>query len=217
MKVPTERKIFSRSGPKSNPYRMLIWGGLIFALIRILLGVDSGEIEPFFSPTPTPTRSAISHSMEGQANYLAGNLDDAEKAYVEALIVNPEDATILAELAKIQTYHASLLTPDAQREKLAEALVNIELAVALDPFNSTVYAIYAFVLDWNADAVEFNEQRDRLLSDAEEAAIRATQLDNNNPLAVAYRAEVLSDQQRWIEARDLAERAVLLDPNIMDT
>ena len=217
MKMSTDRKIFSDSDPRSNPYRILIWVGMIFALVRVLVGLNSGEIEPLFAPTPTPTRTAYSYSLEGNASYLAGNLDAAEKAYESALEVNPDDAQILAELARIQTYRSSLMTPDDQRDKLAEALANIERAVEIDSFSSDVHAIYAFVLDWNADAVEFVADRARMLSKAEEAAIRATQLDNNNPLAVAYRAEVLSDQQRWIEARDLAERAVFLNSNIMDT
>ena len=217
MRVPTERNIFSQTGPRSNPYRMLLWGGLIFAGISILLGLSRGTIEPLFAPTPTSTRSANSFNLEAKANYLAGDLEAAEESYQNSLRVNPDDAQTLAELARIQTYRSSLLTPENQREKLIQALENIEQAIELDPLNSTVHAIYAFVLDWNADAVAFSEDRNRLLSDAEEAAIRATQLDNNNPLALAYRAEVLSDQQRWIEARDLAERAVQIQPNIMDT
>lgn len=217
MRVPSDRKIFSQSGPRSNPYRMLVWAGLIIAGINIFLKYDSGEIEPFFAPTPIATRTAYSHVLEAQANYQAGNLATAELSYKSALEITPDDAQILAELARIQTYRSSLLTHSPQRDKLAEALEYIERAVENDPLNSTVHAIYAFVLDWNASAVEFNDQREQLLSDAEEAAIRATQLDNNNPLALAYRAEVLSDQQRWIEARDLAERAVEIEPNIMDT
>jgi len=196
---------------------MLLWAGLIFIGIFILLGLNQGAIKPLFSPTPTPTRSADSYRLEGEASYLAGDLQAAEEAYQAAHDNNPLDAQVLAELARIQTYRSSLLTTDLQRQKLSQALENIETAVELDPLSSTVHAIHALVLDWNAFAVDFSSEGTKFLVQAEEAAILATQLDSTNPLAMAYRAEVLSDQQRWIEARELAELAVELGPNLMDT
>lgn len=190
---------------------------LIVVWWMIFSSYQNDEIEPLFLPTPTSTRTANSFGQEGEANYISGDLDDAILAYEDALRVDPENTQVLVELARIQTYSSSMLTHSPRQERLAEALENIEFAVEINPMDSNVHAIYALVLDWSAFAVDFSDQRDGLLLRASEAAIRATQLDSQNPLALAYRAEVLSDQGQWIQARQLAEQAVAVDPNIMDT
>src|SRR5690606_23764240 len=48
-------------------------------------------------------------------------------------------------------------------------------------------------------------------------ALRAYQLDPNNALALAYYAEILADQQKWVQAEQYARQAVERDPNSMDT
>jgi len=163
--------------------------------------------------------------MEAQAYFDAGKLDDpasdfdAIGAYQLALQIDPTNARIWAELARIQTYSTSLVSTDQQRlDRLHEALASIEHAVELAPEDSTVYAIYAFVLDWNASSnlISIDEREDFLLR-AESAANRAFLLDPANALALAFYAEVLSDQQKWDQALQYAEQAVELAPDSMDT
>jgi tetratricopeptide (TPR) repeat protein len=211
--------------PRSNPYRILLLAGLLLGAIWLLLLVNRGAIQSPFMPTPTPTRSPNSYILEAQAYFEAGKLDDpasdldAIGAYQLALQVDPENPLVWAELARIQTYSTNLVSTDQQRlVRLEEALTSIKRAVELAPDDSTVYAIYAFVLDWNASSnLISSEQREDYLAQAETAANRAYLLDPDNALALAFFAEVLLDQQKWDQARQYAEQAVELAPDLMDT
>jgi tetratricopeptide (TPR) repeat protein len=211
--------------PRSNPYRILLLAGLLLGAIGLLLAVNRGAIQSPFMATPTATRSPNSFIMEAQAYFETGKLDDpasdldAIGAYQLALQVDPDNALVWAELARIQTYSTNLVSTDQQRlSRLEEALTSIEHAVELAPDDSTVYAIYAFVLDWNASSNLISaEQREDYLARAETAANRAYLLDPDNALALAFYAEVLLDQQKWDQARQYAELAVELAPDLMDT
>jgi tetratricopeptide (TPR) repeat protein len=217
MRIPQERRLFGDDRPRENPYRLLLWGALIVAGLSVARGVSSGEIEPLFAPTPTSTRTANSYREEGEAFFSAGNLNRAVTAYEDAIRVDPGNAQVLAELARIQTYSSALLSGSDGQARLASARENIQQAVELAPDSSYVHAIRALVLDWSGTSIGLSqEERQGYLVDAEQAAIRAGQLDAQNVLALAFLAEVLSDQLRWDQARPLAEQAVAADGNSMD-
>lgn len=217
MRVPQRRNLFHDPGRRSNPFRLLLWGGLIVAGLSTMRGIGSGEIQPLFLPTPTATRSAISYREEGAAFFNAGNLDAAIGAYQDALAVNTDDYVGWTELARIQTYSSSLLTQELARTRLAEARASIERAVELAPQDSMAHAVHAFVLDWSAGAAGNAAERQSFLADASTAAILAVQLDNRNVLALAYQAEVYVDQQQYTQATQYANLAMSLDPNALDT
>ena len=87
----------------------------------------------------------------------------------------------------------------------------------LAPDDSTVAAINAFVLDWNASSnLVSADDREAYLAKAETSANRAYLLDPQNALALAFYAEVLLDQQKWDQAQQYARQAVELAPNSMD-
>jgi tetratricopeptide (TPR) repeat protein len=172
--------------------------------------------------------------MEAQAYIDAGKLDDpsnttlsddvppindAIEAYQEALERNPDNAQAWAELARIQTYSSSMLRNDADRMKrMKEALESADKSVELEPDESTTHAIRAFVLDWYAfNSLLSDEQSQEYLIEAEHEATRAFQLDPENALALAFYAEILADQQKWLQAEKYASQAVAQDPNSMDT
>ena len=221
----TERRdLFRDARPRSNPYRVLAWLGLLIGAVAIFLQIRTGAIKPLFLPTPTPTRTSNSYSMEAQAYFAAGKLDDpntdqdALGTYQLAVKVDPSNAQLWAELAHIQTYSSAVLSTDQQRlARLQEALASADKAVALAPDDSTVQAMHAFVLDWNASSnLITTEQRDDYLNRAEANAVRALQLDPNNVLALAFYAEVLVDQQKWSQAEQYAQQAVARAPELMD-
>ncbi len=215
---PTERKIFdTRRGPRDHPARMMVWVVMIFSGLLLLRGVDSGTVEPLFLPTPTPTRNAPSFVQEGQAHFSAGNLNAAISAYEDAVLVDPNDIPARIELARIQTYSSPLITRAEALARLAEARDHVDEAVRLDDLNSDAHAVRALVYNWSASFEENSETREAYLATAATAAVRATQLDSNNALAIAYRAEALMDQGQFEQARALAELAVTLEPNSMDT
>ena len=210
---------------RSNPYRILLFVVLILGGIWWLLQFNRGQITTPFNPTPTPTRSVESYALQAQVFFAAGKLDDPASqedvidTYLKALQVQPDNPSILAELARIQAYSSSLLSTDQERlERLEQARDNVRQAAELSPDDSTILATKAFVLDWNASSnlIDTN-QREAYLAEAEAAANRAYLLDPQNALALAYYAEVLLDQQKWDQAQVYAEQAVQRAPDSMDT
>ena len=215
MNVSPRRPLFSRK-PQSNLYRMFLWVVMLLGGIWMLQQINKGEIKPLFLATPTPTRTTDSFILEGQANFKAGKLSAAITAYEEAVRVNPNDAQTWAELARIQTYSSAfLITDDEKRNRLLEALDSANKAVELAPDDSTVRAIRSFVLDWNADESLYAadlRQVQRFMTDAEQDALIALQLNNSNTLALAYYAEILIDQQKWNQA-ELQMQQALQNPD----
>jgi tetratricopeptide (TPR) repeat protein len=211
MNVYPRRPLFNRK-PQSNIYRMFLWVVMILALVWMLQQMNKGQIQPLFLATPTPTRSSSSHALEGDANFTAGNLDAAILSYQEAVRVDPNNAETWAKLARIQTYSSAFLITNVDKKaRLLEALDSARKAVELAPDDSTAHAILAFALDWNADSnlyVGDPQQIQKFLVEAEQAAVRAQQLDNTNTLALAYYAEVLLDQQKWSQAEQYINLAL---------
>lgn len=211
MNVYPRRPLFNRK-PQSNIYRMFLWVILILVFLWMLQQMNKGEIQPLFLATQTPTRAAESYALEGDANFTAGNLDESILAYQEALRVDPNNAAIWAKLARIQTYSSAfLITNPEKKARLLDALESARKAVELAPDDSTAHAILAFTLDWNADSSIYRddlEQVQKFLVEAEQEAVRAQQLDNNNTLALAFYAEVLLDQQKWNQAEQYINLAL---------
>jgi tetratricopeptide (TPR) repeat protein len=206
----------------TNPYRALLYFTLIIGGIWLIQSVNSGAVEPLFMPTPPPTRTANSYQIEGQAAFEAGHLEAAISAYQDALEIDPQNIDLWVELARIQTYSSGLLSTDRERiERLREARSSIEKAVELDPDNSNVLAIRAFVLNWYASAIqasrlESDEQPRSLLNEAERDAARAYTLDPNNALGLAFYAEILVNQQKWTQAEQYIVQALEIDQNSVD-
>ncbi len=226
-----KRPHFRPSKPKYNPYRLMLWVGLILVAVWTLMQIERGQISPILEPTPTPTRIPQSYIQEAQAYFQAGKLDDPDPpqptparydaidTYERALEADPTNAYAWAEKARIQTYSITMLSNDAERlERLQEARRSIDQAVELNPDDSTIRAIRAFVLDWYASSPLISEtEHDELLLEAEGEAVRAYGLDPENGLALAFYAEVLLDQQKWSQAEQNAAKAVSISPDMMDT
>lgn len=223
-----KRPTFRPAKAGFNIYRFLLLIVLILAGLWILMGYERGQIQPAFQPTPTPTRTADSYIQEAQAYFQSGKLDapdalppaqpdpDAIDTYQRALEIDSTNARAWAEKARIQTYSINMLSNDADRRKrLQEALESINKAIELNPDDSSIHAIRAFVLDWNASYASDTEAQ-ALLKEAEGEAVRAYQLDPDNALALAFYAEVSLDQQKWQQAEQYAARAVSLAPDSMD-
>lgn len=213
-----ERPHFRPEKRRINPYRVIILLGLIMGGIWILMGIDRGDVQPLFQPTPTPTRTVNSYVMEGEAQFKAGSLGGAITAYQQAVKVEPNNSHAWAELSRIQTYSSSLLSTNEDRyDRLTQARESIEQATVIDPDNAEVQAVRSFVLDWYAsNPLVPPEESQSALNDAEAAAIRALQLDNENALALAFLAEILVDQQKWSQAEETIKQAVAIETESMD-
>lgn len=220
-----KKPTFSRQEPDFNLNRVLVMFALILAGIWFAAEINSpdGRFEPLFQPTPTATRTIGSLVQESEAYFEAGKLfdpagKDAVDAYYDVLESDPENGRVRAELARLLTYSSSLLsTAEEQQARLAAARDEIQRAAEDAPDDSTVQAIRALVMDWSATTVSSSEeQRQAWLSEAEQAANLAINLDPNNSLALAYYAEVLLDQNRFALAQENARLAVEQDPDLMD-
>ena len=217
MNLTGKRPTFRKQKAESNPYRILVLLVLLIISVFILRSIEQGEIQPPFLPTPIPTRTAHSYALEGETHFKAGNLNESISAYQQAVQVDPNDAEIWAELARIQTYSSALLTTDADKKaRLDDAIEAIDIAVELAPENSTVHAIRAFVLDWYSNPSIAGEESDDTLNDAEQEAVLAIQLDNQNTLALSYYAEILVDRQALLQAEQYSNQALERDPSLMD-
>jgi tetratricopeptide (TPR) repeat protein len=217
MNIYQKRGLFRRRN-EPNVYRMFFWITLILGGVWLIRSVNNGEIKPLFQPTPTPTRFSLSYALEGDANFTAGKLEDAITAYREAAKVDPNNAQLLAQLARIQIYSSAMLVKDETiKARLAEALSSAQQAVDLAPDNSFAHSIYAFALDWNANPTLIEEREaQKFLTKAEQEAVRALQLDNTNTLALAFYAEILVDQQKWTQAEQYIQQALERDSSLMD-
>jgi tetratricopeptide (TPR) repeat protein len=223
-----QRRALFRRRDESSVYRMFLWVVLILAGIWVIRSVDRGDIKPLFLPTPTPTRFATSYIIEGDALFTAGKLDDsvsadgtivpgAITAYREAVVVDPNNAEVWAQLSRIQTYSTALLVRrDDILARLDEAIASAEKAVEVNPDNSFAHAVYSFALNWKASYITDNREAQSLLTKSEQEAVRALQLDNTNALAMAFYAEVLVDQQKWTQALQTIDQALERDSSLMD-
>ena len=178
MKVPGEHSIFGeKRRPLMSPTSVVLLALVIVAAIFASnTWVFGGELEPMFLATPTSTRSAFSYLEEGQAYFLAGDLNASIAAYEDALAVDPENVAVLTELARIQAYSSALLTPEETRARLSEARENIEKAVLLDDFSSDAHAVRTLVLDWSASVALTLEEREAFLAEAAQSAVRAVRV-----------------------------------------
>jgi len=217
MYIPEKRPLFRKPRHESNPYRIAILLAILLLLVLVLRNMNSGAITPFFLPTATPTRTFSSYAEEGETYFVAGDLERAIEAYQQALRLDPNNVDLRAELARIQVYSSTQLTIDEEKiTRLNDALVTINEAIELDPENSTAHAVKAFVLDWLSDPNIATGNRDALLTEAEQQVVQALQLDSTNTLALAYYAEILVDQMKWVQAEQNIREAVTRDPNSMD-
>jgi len=217
MYIHDEKPLFGRKRGRDNIYRiLLLLSGLLFFAV-ILRGYMGGSVTPFFSAPPPPTRTANNYALEGEMFFTAGDLNKSIAAYQKAHEVDPANPEILSELARIQTYSTRLITTDAERlTRMQQALDSADKAVKLAPEDSTAQAIRAFVLDWYASQALKLEEKQSYLGQAEKTAVKALQLDNQNPLALAYYAEILVDEQKWMQGEQYINQALERDPNSMD-
>lgn len=210
MRLTGEKLPLRPAGRRSNPWRMLLYILLIASGIGLTRLVETGRVKRPLSPTPLPTRTAKSFAEQGKAFFSAGDMGAAIEAYESAVAVDPANGRLWAELARIQTYSSELETNyERRRQKLDDAIASVDRLIILAPEDGFGYAIRAFVYDWAALAQETADERNKYLNEAEIAAFQASELSPNDPLVLAYRAEILTDQQEWAQALDLAEQAAL--------
>jgi tetratricopeptide (TPR) repeat protein len=211
------RKNIFRRRDDTAVYRMFFLVVFILGGVWLIRSVMQGDVKPLFLPTPTPTRFAESYVMEGDAQFIAGELNSSIAAYNEATRVDPNNAEVWAQLSRVQTYSTALLIrTDEILARLDESIASAEKAVELNPDSSDAHAVHALSLNWKASYTQDTRERQSLLTQSENESVRALQLDNTNILALAFYAEVLVDQQKWTQAQQFIDQALATDSTLMD-
>jgi len=212
-----KKHIFSKKPSSSSPLRIFIGLLILLGLGFVSKAITTGQIKPLFSPTATPTRTLDSYALEGKTHFTGGNLEKAIEAYQSAVLVNPRDTALWAELARIQVYSTTQLTTDsAKRDRLNEAFASIEKGLAVNSEDSMLHAVKALACDWYGNSAIAGEDWESYLIKGEQEAVQALQLDSTNDLAKAYYAELLVDQQKWSQAEEYINQALEKDSDQMD-
>jgi tetratricopeptide (TPR) repeat protein len=197
MNLPHRDSLFRKKKHRSNPYVIALLIAMIIYLLLINRDQSLGRITPLFMATPTATRTVDSFVEEAEVHFVAGDLAKALEAFQNAAVVNPNNVDLWVELARIQVYSSSLLISSEDKyNRLNEALESATRALEIDSDNSTAHAVKAFALDWLASSALMGDQSEQLLTQAEQEAVAALQLDGNDTLALAYYAEILIDQMK---------------------
>lgn len=217
MNLPHRDSLFQKRKHRASPYVIVILLAMIIYLLLIMRGQEEGRITPLFMATPTSTRTVNSFVEEADVDFVAGDLSKALEAFQNAAVVDPNNVDLWVELARIQVYSSSLLISSEDKyNRLNEALESANRAIQIDSEDSSAHAVKAFALDWLASSVLVGDQSDQLLTQAEQEAVTALQLDGKNTLALAYYAEILTDQMKWTQAEQYISQAVEQDDSLMD-
>ncbi|MDZ4158294.1 MAG: tetratricopeptide repeat protein [Anaerolineaceae bacterium] len=208
---------FRRSANQKKPYGIYFLLALLIPALFLLRAVLREDIRSPFLPTPVPTRTANSYALEGDTHFMAGNLNEAIRAYQQATVADPNNASLYVELARIQTYSSATLTTDQQKRiRMEEALASAARAIELSPEESLPHAVRSFTLNWYANPALVGDQRDKYLTEAEQEAVRALQIDPQNGLVLAYYAEIMVDQYNLLRADQFIRQALERSPELMD-
>ena len=188
---------------RSNPWRVVALVALIGGVLYVQRFIVP-RTQPLFVATAVPTRSPASFILEAEILFEAGKLEQAEQAYQEAIAVSPQEADYYTELARVQVFAG----------KYGEAVTNASNALLLDPNSAMANAVLGWALDFQAQA----DPDSATILDALAKVEKAVELDPNSPLLRAYYAEVIIDEDvtAFQQAREQAELAVQMDPNLME-
>src|SRR3990170_6540785 len=192
-----------RKRPPLNLWRLLLLVGLIAGAVyveRFLVPT----VPPLFVPTATPTRSPATYALEAESFFQSGRLEQAAESYRLAIEASPQDPDLYVALARVLVFAG----------RPAEAETEARNALLINPELSAARAVLAWSLDFQGP--------DHLI-EAEAEVRAALASDPDFALGHAFLAEILIDQYVTLNAGDYlnaveaADRAVQLDPNIVET
>jgi len=174
---------------------------LLMGLIGVALYVNQVVVPatpPLFIPTGTPTLSPESFVNQAEEFYDAGKINQAIKAYENAVYSDPSNPANYVSLARLQVFAGDY----------DEAITNCQNALLKNPNNPLAHA----VMGW---ALGFQEK----YGEAEIEIKKALDLDPDSALAYAYYAEMLTvqnDFNLYDRAADASKQALQLGPELME-
>ena len=216
-----KKYLFRRVRKGSNPAHILILLILVVSVLLLRQAQGRGEVQPMFLPTPTATRMVNSYILEARTHFDAGSFDKSITAFQQALQVDPENAALYSELARVLTYSSEMTTSDDDRaQRLQEAVQNAKKATELSEDSSTAWAMLAFATDWYAtyvrDTLLDGKQGESLLGDAEQYITNAMVHDETNTQAQIYYAEIMIDRYRFEPAQSALQQVLQKAPDMWE-
>jgi tetratricopeptide (TPR) repeat protein len=192
----------------SNPIRVLV----LFVLIAIglyLITVQPEAIPQPFQPTPTPTRTAVSHITEAEEYFQQGKLEEAIRTYELAIRADPTIVENYVPLVRLLVFQG----------RIDEGLEYAETALFVNPDYAPARAIRAMTLDWKSARLEnqgLKEEADDLMIQALGEINRVIEQDPTLAEAYAFKAEILFDLGNYQEADEAINNALQLNPKSLD-
>ena len=110
---------------------------LVVILIAMVAYIDRFILPTAQTPfmaTATVTRNPESYVVDAENLFSQGKLQQSIDTYLEAIRIKPDDPSLYIALARVQVFDG----------KYADALVNAENALLLNPTNSQAYAVRAW-------------------------------------------------------------------------
>ncbi len=178
---------------------------LVAVLLVLIAGVSYinavvvPSTPPLFIPTATPTRSPESYVTDAETAFREGRLLTSIEAYKQAILADPANRALYVALARVQNW--------AGRHE--EALKNVELALVGNENYALAHAVRAWSLNFLGESLE---------ADAEIRA--ALEMEPENPLFLAYQAEILVDKGDFGDletAIQASRKAVQSGPELLET
>jgi len=192
---------------RSSPWRVLLI--LVFIAAAVYFWqIYIPTIPPPFIPTPTPTRSPASFVLEAESLFEAGKLDQAEAAYLEAILADPREPAHYIELARVRMFAG----------KFEDAETAARDALVLNPESALAHAFLGWSLDFQAGNAEDPISRSELMVEALQEAETALEHNQNIPEVQAIYAEILIDTnlENYETALEHARSAVAMDSTSLE-
>lgn len=197
--------------PRRGPSCLFVLFVMIGVSVAFYVIVNAEEVRDTIIPTPipTPTRSATEYALLADLSEQNGEYENAIEYYETAIRLDATKPEFYVRLI-------NLLVSEKQPE---EAIAAAEQVTILAPDNDRVWtAVSAAYL---ANGERLSDMGDTAganlqYAQASQAAHEATNINPDNATAYAYDAGGLvlqGDPQKYDQALELADYAVLLDPN----
>ena len=114
--------------------------------MRLLAPLALVACGALLGPLAAGARTAEEAIAEGERAYAAANLEDARKAYAEALQASPSDVRTMCRLSRVESELGETQKGDVQRRTWADAVVHAREAVRLASEQSEPHITLAVAL-----------------------------------------------------------------------
>ncbi len=185
-----------RRGPSRGLVGLLVLVLAASALIVWQSDRIMGEVQTLLGDPPTPTLTAATLAREAYVHFINGDLAAAERRYADALALEPENVDMLVEYT-----HILLLSNKGQ-----QGLESADRLIELDPNDPRGKALRVLGL--------YQTSR---LDEALSYGLGVLEAHPTYAQTYAYLAWVYADLGRWMQAVEIGERGVTLDPDSVDT